>query len=261
MRLKSTIFILIAMSMMNVHAVTKTITTKDFIVHYEDYTEKYAKASIKILTVVKTNASKMGFAFPKKIEFRIVKSNKTILYVKGDNPNLITWEFQSLNDFLAPQESKYNNVYALCHEMGHVCMGNITPHYYWMTRDYDEGWGNYFGSLMIENVYKQLGLKAWPNQHDYHKMSGIKAFIEKIQSDKYKKYPSFTYCSLFWYNLSERIGKNNICNFMVSLKACNINNTNCEAKFTETLKKYKLDSEFIQNFKKNKNYLLNMTQK
>ncbi len=261
MKLKSTIFIMIAMFIMNVHAVTKTITTKDFIVHYEDYTEKYAKASLKILTVVKTSAIKMGFSFPKKIELRIVKSNKTILYVRGDNPNLIMWEFQSLNDFLAPKESKHNNVYALCHEMGHVSMGNITPHYYWMTSDYDEGWGNYFGSLMIENVYKQLGLKAWPNQHDYQKSTGIKGFIKSLQSEKFKKHPSFTYCSLFWYNLSERIGKNNICNFVISLKTSNINNTNCEMKYVDILKMYKVDSKFIEDFKKNKNYLLNTTSK
>jgi len=256
MKLTFTTFILIAMSIMHVHAVTKTIATNDFIVHYEEYTEKYAKASLKILKVVKTNAIKMGFNFPKKIELQIVKSDKNRLYVRGDNPNLITWEFKSMNDFLAPQKSGYNNVYGLCHEMGHLCMNHITSLSDWMTIDYGEGWANYFGSLMIENVYKNLGVKVWPDQHDYHKSRGVKAFLKNIKANTSSKEKAFYICSLFWYNLSSRIGKNNISNFFYTINVSDINSSNSEIKFVNILKLYKLDSNFISDFKKNKSYLL-----
>jgi hypothetical protein len=257
MKLKSTIFILIAMSIMNVHAATKTITNKDFIVHYEEYTENYAKASLKILNIVKMNVVKMGFTFPKKIELHIVKSNKNLIYVRGDKPNLITWEFKSMHDFLAPQKSGYNNVYGLCHEMGHLCMGNITPLYYkWMTVDYGEGWANYFGSLMIEKVYKNLGVQAWPDQHDYHKSRGLQAFLKNIKANTLSKEKDYYYCSLFWYNLSSRIGKNNVHNFFYTIKMSDINITNSDIKFLSLLMQYKLDSNFIEDFKKNKDCLL-----
>jgi len=256
MKLRIIILVLIAMSILNVQAVKKMITTKDFIVHYEEYTEKYAKASLNILKVVKSNAIKIGFTFPKKIELNIVKSDKEKLYVRGDNPNLITWEFKSMNDFLAPKKSGFNNVYGLCHEMGHLCMRNITPIYNWMTVDYGEGWANYFGSLMIENVYKDLGVKAWPDQHDYHKSRGLKAFLENIKNDKSKDAKDFYICSLFWYNLSTQIGKNNISNFFYTIKMSDINIRNSDVKFLDLLKQYKLSADFIAYYQKNKACLL-----
>lgn len=256
MKLRLATIILIAMSIMNVRAEKKTITTNDFIIQYEKSTENYAKASLKILEVVKKNAIKMGFTFSKKIELHIVKANKNTLYVRGGNPNLITWEYKIMNDFQTPQKGGYDNIYGLCHEMGHVCMGNITPHYYWMTENYNEGWGNYFGSLMIENVYRQLGLKAWPNQYDYHKLSGIKGFVKSLQSERLKKNPGFIYSSLFWYNLSSRIGKNNVSSFFHAINLIDINSSNSDIKFINLLKSYKLDKDFIADFQKNKDYLL-----
>lgn len=258
MKLKLTLItlILLAMFNMNVHAVKKTITTNDFIVHYEENTEKYAKASLKILNVVKMNAVKMSFTFPKKIEFNIVKSDKFLLYIRSDKPNLITWEFKSMKDFLAPQKSGYNNVYGICHEMGHVCMGNITPHSDWMTKDYEEGWANYFGSLMIENIYKSLGIKAWPDEHDYHKSRGLKAFLKNIKTNTLTKKKDYYYCSLFWYNFSSQIGNKKVSNFFYTIKMSDINITNSDIKFISLLNQYKLDSNFIDNLMKNKDCLL-----
>lgn len=260
MKLKLTTLIWIVLSIIiDVKATTKTITTKDFIVEYEGGTENYAKASLKILEVVKMNAVKMGFYFPQKVEFCIVKSNKNKLYVSADNPNRITYEIKSMNDLLSPEKSGYNNVYGLCHEMGHLCMFYILPRNTWMTKDCYEGWANYFGSLMIEHVYQNLGIKAWPDQHDYHKSRGIQAFLKGIKTNKSKEYNGFYYSSLFWYNLSTRIGKKNLCKFIVSLNISNINSSNCEKKFVDIFKMYNLDSGFIDEFKKNKNYLLNVT--
>jgi len=258
MKLKLTTFILIAMSIMNVHAVTKTITTKDFIVHYEDYTEKYAKASIKILNIAKANAVKLGFTFPKTIEFKIVKADKNQLSASRiGNGNLITWQFKSINDFLAPEKSGYNNVYGLCHEIGHLCMFNIlNGGCSWMTGNCSESWAHYFGSLMIENVYKNLGLKAWPDEHDYSKSSGMQAFLKNIKTDKSKKEKDFNYCSLFWYNFSAQIGKKNVSNFFYTIKMSDINITNSDIKFLSLLKQYKLESNFIENFEKNKDCLI-----
>ncbi|HEY6913628.1 MAG TPA: hypothetical protein VI413_03045, partial [Paludibacter sp.] len=179
-----------------------------------------------------------------------------MLYVRRDNPNLITWEFKSVKDFLAPEKSGYNNVYGLCHEMGHVCMGNITPHYNWMTNDYSEGWANYFGSLMIEKVYKNLGVQAWPDQHDYLKSTGLQAFLKNIKTNTSSKAKDFWYCSLFWYNLSSRIGKNNVRNFFYTIQMSDINIRNSDIKFLSLLKQYKLDSDFIEDFQKNKDCLL-----
>jgi hypothetical protein len=256
MKLKLTVFILIAVSIMNVQAVTKTITTNDFIVQFEESTENYAKASLKILNVVKTNAIKMGFNFPKKVELYIVKSDKNMLYVRGYDPNIITWEFKSMNDFLAPQKSGYNNVYGLCHEMGHICMNHITSPCNWMTKDYGEGWANYFGSLMIENVYKSLGLDIWPDKHDYQKSRGMQAFLKNIKTNTSTKENDYYYCSLFWYNLSSRIGQNNVSNFFYTIKMCDINSINCDIKFVYLLTQFKLDSNFIEDFKKNKECML-----
>ena len=257
MKITLTTFFLILFSFLNVHAKKKTITTNDFIVQYEESTENYANASLKILQVVKSHALKMGFVFSKKIELHIVKSDKNMLYVRSDIPDLITWEFKSMNDFLAPQKSGYNNVYGLCHEMGHLNMFNITPGYNWMTKDYKEGWANYFGSLMIEDVYRNLGIKVWPDPHDYHASSGILSFMKSIKANTSSKEKGFYCCSLFWYNLSSRIGKNNISNFFYTINLSDIDISNSDIKFLDTLKSNKLDNCFIADFQKSKWYLLN----
>jgi hypothetical protein len=256
MKLTLTALILIAMSIMNIHAVTKTITTKDFIVQYEECTENYAKASLNILKAVKNNALKMGFSFPEKIELNIVKSNRTKLYCSSENHDLITWEYKSMNDFLSPQKSGYNDVYGLCHEMGHLCMYHITSPCNWMTTDYCESWAHYFGSLMIENVYENLGVKAWPDQHDYHKSSGLQALLKNIKANTSTKEKDFFYCSSFWYNLSSQIGEKNVSNFFYTIKMSDINIRNSDIIFISLLNQYKLDPNFIGNFKKNKDCLI-----
>jgi len=257
MKLTLTTFIMLALAIMNVHAVPKKITTNDFIVQYEEGTENYAKASIKILKVVKSNAIKMGFTFPGKIELHIVKSDKNMLYVRGDIPDLITWEFKSMNDFLAPMKSGYNNVYGLCHEMGHLCMSNIlNGNNNWMTRDCREGWANYFGSLMIEHVNNDIGVKVWPDQHDYHASRGMQSFLKSVNSNHSKKEKGFFYCSQFWYNLSSLIGHKNVCNFFYTINVIDINNSNSNSKFLDLLKTYNPGKDFIADFQKNKSYLI-----
>lgn len=239
----------------------KSLKIEDFNVLYEECAEEYVKASLKVLQLVKSNAISMGFVFPKKIDFIIIKSDKNRLFFDKENPNKITWQFVSLNDFLSPAKSGFNNIYGLCHEMGHICMFNITPHKNnWMTSDYREGWADYFGNLMVDSVYETLGFNFWPDSHNYLEFAGMKYFLARLESDTSDQNRKFNYCSLFWYKLSNQIGIVNISSYFKSLKAYNVRNPNCYAKFVKVMGHYNSEPDFLLDLERNKDALLIMNE-
>jgi len=250
------IFLVTAISF-HANAQLKSLKSEDIYIQYEECAAEYAKASLEILELVKRNAMDMGFAFPGRIHLHMIKSEKNRLYFNKRNPNSITWEFKSLNDFLSPGESGYNNIYGLCHEIGHACMFNITPHKNnWMTRDYREGWADFFGNIMIDSLHKILGPDFWPDPHNYLEYAGMQYFVNRLESDTVIQNASFNYSSSFWYNLSLRIGVENISSFFRSVKSSRIRNPHCETKFLAVLKQFITDEDFIADVNKNLNYLL-----
>lgn len=257
MRAKTIAAILVTVMSFHANAQLKSLKSKDFDIQYEECAADYAKASLSILELVKENATDMGFALPRKIHLRIIKSKKNRLYFDIKNPNSIIWEFKSLYDFLSPRESGYNNIYGLCHEMGHVCMFSITPHKNnWMTRDYREGWADFFGNLMIDSIHKTLGPDFWPDPHNYLEFAGMQYFESRLESDTTIQNASFNYSSSFWNNLSVQIGVENMSSFFRSVKSGKVRNPHCATKFIAVLKQYNLDMEFIADVNENLNFLL-----
>ena len=259
MKAQTVIIFLVTFISFHANAQLMSLKSKDFYIQYEECAADYAKASQKILELVKRNAIDLGFTLPKRIHLKIVQSEKNRLYFDIKNPNSITWEFTSLNDFLSPNKSGYNNIYGLCHEMGHVCMFNITSHKNnWMTRDYREGWADFFGNLMIDSLHMTLGTGFWPDPHNYLEYAGMQYFANRIETDTTIQNASFNYSSSFWYFLSVRMGIENISSFFRSVKSSKVRNPHCETKFLAVLKQYNLDLEFIANVNENLDFLLLM---
>lgn len=254
---KLNFIILCAAISLNINAQLKSLKSQDFVIQYEECAEEYVTAGVKVLELVKRNALELGFELPRKIHFKVLKADRNRLYFDKKNPNSIIWEFASMNDFLAPEKSGFNNIYGLCHEMGHVCMFNITPHKNnWMTRDYREGWADYFGNMMIDSVHKTMGLDFWPDQHNYLEYAGMEYFKKRIESDTTRQNERFNYSSQFWYKLSNHIGLENVSSFFKSIKSGKVRNPDCERKFIAVLKPYDLDMDFISDFENNIDILL-----
>jgi len=221
--------------------------TIHFSAKYNVEAEEYAIASLEILEATWSIATNNGYYLPQKIKFSIKKSDRNALYFNRKNLKEIIWEYEFLSEFLPPDESKKNNIYGLCHEIGHLCMYNTNHNRNsWMSHDYREAWADYFGNMIIDSIYDELGIEIWPQIHDYKKFAGMEYFLNRIEKNN-PKLNSFNNAGLFWYELGSGIGFDNIQFFFNSLKDQKVDNLGAAGKFKEVLKEY-LEVEKIEEW-------------
>jgi len=212
--------------------------TEHFSAKYNIAAEDYAIASLEVLEAAWTIATNNGYYLPRKIKFSFEKSDRNALYFNRKNLKEITWEYEFLSEFLPPDESGKNSIYGLCHEIGHLCMYNTNHNRNnWMSYDYREAWADYFGNMIIDSLYDELGINVWPQPHDYKKYAGMDYFRNRIEKNN-PKLQSFNKTGLFWYELGSGIGFNNIHTFFSSVKAKKVDNPGARGKFKEVLKEY-----------------------
>ena len=228
----------------------KEFKTEFFHVEYEAEAEEYVMASIKVLELVRTQAIKLGFSFPEKLKFSILSSHRNVLYFDYKKAKSITWEYKSLSDFLPPSESHKNNIYGLCHEMGHICMFTTNvPKNNWMTREYREGWADFFGNLMLDSVYHYLGQDFWPEPHNYLNYAGMEHFLNRVQGvQSNPKLIKFNNAGLYWYELTEKIGIENMNSFFRDIKRAKVRNPDASEKYSLVLKSVISDDEVLNWF-------------
>ena len=115
--------------------------TEHFTAKYTIEAADYAIASLEVLEAAWSVATNNGYSLPKRIRFSIKKSDRNALYFNRNSLKEIVWEYESLSEMLPPDKSKKNNIYGLCHEIGHLCMYNTTHNRNsWMSYDYREAW-------------------------------------------------------------------------------------------------------------------------
>lgn len=235
---------------------TKKIETAHFNAKYELEAEEYALASLQILESAWSIAANNGFLLPEKIRFSILRTDRSVLYFNRKNLKEIRLEYSSLTSLLPPDESKKNNIYGLCHEIGHLCMYNTTHNRNnWMSYDYRESWADYFGNFIIDSIYKQFGIDCWPEPHDYRKYSGMEYLIQRIEKND-PKLQSFNKASLFWHELNLAIGFNNLHGFFEEVNIQKVNNPNAKEKYLEVLSGYLQKSELEEWFQQYADYLI-----
>jgi hypothetical protein len=211
-------------------AQVQRMETAHFKAKYDSEVEAYATASLKVLEAAWTIASNNGFYLPEKIKFTMVVSERNALYFNRKSLKEITWEYESLDDFLPPDKSRKNNIYGLCHEIGHLCMHNTNHNRNnWMSYDYRESWADYFGNMLIDSIHTELGIDFWPEPHDYKQYAGMEFFIHRIEKDN-PKLLSFNKAGLFWYELGNEIGFSRIFSFFESIESQKVDNPGAKEK-------------------------------
>jgi len=212
--------------------------TEHFKATYNHETEIYAIASLELLETVWTIASDNGFNLPQKIRFSIEKSDRNALYFNRKSLKGITWEYESLAEFMPPDQGGKNCIYGLCHEIGHLCMHNTNNNRNsWMSLNYREGWADYFGNMIVDSLYNEHGTDIWPNPHNFKKYAGMEYFHNRLEEDN-PKLQSFNNASQFWYDLGSEIGFNNIQLFFDTIKTDKVDNPGAREKFNKVLEEY-----------------------
>lgn len=237
--MKKSIGILIALlASTSIIAQVQKKETAHFSAKFDSETEAYAIASLQVLDAAWTISKNNGFDIPNRIKFSIRKSDRNALYFNRKSLKEITWEYESLEDFLPPDQGGKNCVYGLCHEIGHLCMYNTNHNRNsWMSYDYRESWADYFGNIIIDSLYRELGIDFWPEQHEYNRYAGMDYFLKRIEKNN-PELQSFNNSGLFWYELGNEIGFSNIHMFFNSIEAHKVDNPGAMNKFIDVLKLY-----------------------
>lgn len=214
----------------------KRVETEHFQASYEVEAEKYVLASLEVLELARDLASKTGYDLPDKLQFSVIRSERNVLYFSRKKLNGIIWEYNSMENFLPPGESRKKNVYGLCHEIGHLCMYHITNNKNnWMSYDYRESWADFFGNYLIDSVYHYLGADFWPEPHDYRESAGMEFFLQRIERDN-PELLSFNKSSLFWYELNSKLEFRNMPEFFEKIKNKRVRNPDAKQKYLDVLK-------------------------
>lgn len=212
--------------------------TEHFSAKFALEAEEYAIASLQVLEAAWTIATNNGFYLPNRIKFSIKESDRNALYINRKSLKEITWEYESLADFLPPEQGGKNSIYGLCHEIGHLCMHNTNHNRNsWMSYDYRESWADYFGNIIVDSLYEELGNDFWPEPHDYKRYAGMDYFLKRIEKNN-PKFQSFNNSGLFWDELGNEIGFSNIYMFFNSIEAQKVDNPGALGKFIDVLKLY-----------------------
>jgi len=212
--------------------------SEHFTTNYPSEVEEYAIASLNVLEAAWSIATRNGYSLPKHLKFSIKKSDRNALHFNRKNLKEIVWEYQNLSEMLPPDKSKKNNIYGLCHEIGHLCMYNTTHNRNsWMSYDYREAWADYFGNMIIDSLYEAFGMEIWPEPHNYKKYAGMEYFLGRIEIGN-PKLQSFNNAGQFWYEIGSEIGFNNINILFSSVRDEKVDNPGAKGKFEKVLEKH-----------------------
>jgi len=150
-----------------------------------------------------------------------------------------------------------NFVYGLCHEMGHLCMSEMSPNRNKFTKDNREGWADYFGISMARLLHEKYGIDVWPIPYDYLAQhteftNRRTPILEKGEGNNYGFYIS----SIFWEKLVIEKGMNTIPFFFRQLKSNRGSKFDADLKFRAELVKLGVSDDLLVFFDKNKQHLI-----
>lgn len=249
-------WVLLVLVSMNSFSQIKKFETDHFLVKYEAEAETYARASVKILEYTRELAIQYGFDLPHKLQFSVLRSDRNVLYFDYKKLKGITWEYNSMTNFLPPEESRKKNVYGLCHEIGHLCMYRSVPvKNNWMSGDFRESWADFFGNYIIDTVYEHLGAACWPEPHDYKETAGMVFLLSRIAKDD-PEWMSFNRASQYWYEMHTRLGFQGFTRFFQELHKQKVRNPNAGEEYLEVLSMFIPEDDLHEWFEPYAEYLI-----
>lgn len=129
-------------------------------VSYDDYQEIYG---LDALAINNLDAVEVHLIRETGIEPSLDSYGRKITF-RGDETHL-----------LPPADGGANNIYGICHEMGHLVFPIADSHYF-------EAWADYAAAFrIIPYVWERLGADAWPQPYDYLVNDGPADLRQRIE--------------------------------------------------------------------------------
>lgn len=167
------------------------------------------------------------------------------MYLDFDYKSLkeITLEYKIMDSFNSPKQGGKNNIYGLCHELGHLCMYNKTTNKNnWMSYNFRESWADFFGNFVIDSIHSEMGTDFWPNPYNYLEFSGIEYMKKRIDQNN-PKILGFNRSGQFWINLNSIIGFDKMSQIFEQVNFKKVSNPDAKQEFLIALKAVSNDKE------------------
>lgn len=103
-----------------------------------------------------------------------------------------------------------------------------------MSYSFRESWADFFGNVIIDSVYSQIGIDLWPEPYNYLEFAGIEYFKKRIMM-KDEKMEKFNRSGLFWYELNSKMSFNNFQDLFTLISKQNVKNPNARKEFLDVL--------------------------
>lgn len=251
-----TIFLLLIFSSNVLSGQTNKVETEHFKVKYDIEAENYAKASLKVLELAWTIATRNGYNLPDKIKFIVKNTDRSVLYFDRKSLKGITLEYKTMDSFNSPKHGGKNNIYGLCHELGHLCMFNTTTNKNnWMSYNFRESWADFWGNFVIDSVHAELGTDFWPDSYDYLEFSGSEYMAKRIEQNN-PKISEFNKAGQFWIELNAIVGFKNMNLIFEQVNHKKVSNPNAMKEFLMVLKSVTNDDMIEDLYNKYSNLLI-----
>lgn len=79
-------------------------------------------------------------------------------------------------------ETGPRNLYATCHEMGHIAMYGRLEDLIGLSRGIGEGWATYAGAVILDEVASRLGDAVWPVPYDLRSREGSAGILRPLDA-------------------------------------------------------------------------------
>lgn len=215
-------FVVVVLLMVSVgFAETGTLKTGKATVNYAGITRAQASSLGEVADAARTaTIARFGPEVPDAISVNVDCKPANTVRLFTDGRDTYTLSIRSESDLAPPAQSGINNLYGMCHELGHVVMYrpfiNATL---LLTGDACEGWAHYFGSQIVDDVYAQLGEKAWWQPYDY-RADGTMRLEKQLAAGKTD---GTTAAAGLWRDMVKLVGEKNVAKVFAAWEKADVN--------------------------------------
>ena len=98
-------------------------------------------------------------------------------------------------------ETGPRNLYAICHEMGHIVMYGRLEDLIGLSKGIGEGWATYTGAVIIDEVASRFGQTLWPHPYDPRSREGSAGVLRPLDDRPFHELSSDSRrgAKVFWH--------------------------------------------------------------
>src|SRR5262245_34430002 len=148
-------------------AFAKSTQAPHVIIEYEGIDDRQGESIASTLSAAyDVYVNEFKFDMPDTVRCT-VKTGQADASCFTDGNDRVTLLLKTKDQLRPPAQGNPFNLYAMCHELGHMGMYRLLKDRDWLTTAAAEGWAHYAGSVVVDRVYEAKGKDLWWEPYDY----------------------------------------------------------------------------------------------